>query len=86
MSSGDESEDEPMSADTLEDIHDGSQSHLSVNRREACYKIRDHIKRRQTEWKEALLSTRNTDKVLHKLFKAGVKEILQYLQILSESG
>ena len=35
MDSGDESDDEHMSKEMLEDIHDGSQSHPSVNRREA---------------------------------------------------
>ena len=44
MSSGNESDDEPMSMDMLEDIRDGSQSHPSVNRIEARYKIRDCIK------------------------------------------
>ena len=32
MDSGDESDDEPMSTDILEDIRDGSQSHPSINR------------------------------------------------------
>ena len=49
MDSGDESDDEPISTEMLEDIHDGSQYHTNVNRREARYKIRDHVKRRQTE-------------------------------------
>ena len=40
MSSDDESYDEPMSKEMLEDIHDGSQSHPIVNRIEACYNIR----------------------------------------------
>ena len=44
MDSGDESEDEPMSREMLEDICDGSQSHPSFNRIEARYKIRDRIK------------------------------------------
>ena len=38
MYSGDESDDEHMSTEMLEDIHDGSQSHLNVNRRETHYK------------------------------------------------
>ena len=38
----------------LEDICDGSQSHHSINRREACYKIWDIIKQRQLECKGAL--------------------------------
>ena len=36
MSSGDESDAEPMYTEMLEDIRDDSQSHPSVNRREAC--------------------------------------------------
>ena len=47
ISSGDEYDDEPMSMDMLEDICDSSQSHPSINRREARYKIRDHIKQGQ---------------------------------------
>ena len=43
MDSGDESDDEPISKGMLEDIRDGSKSHPSVNGREACYKIRDHM-------------------------------------------
>ena len=46
MSSGHESDAGPMSTDMLEDIFDGSQSHPIMNRREACYRIRDHIKQR----------------------------------------
>ena len=38
MDSGDESNDEPMSTEMLEDIRDGSQSNPNVNRREARYK------------------------------------------------
>ena len=41
--------DEPMTTEMLEDIRSGSQSHLSVNSREASYKICDLIKQRQTE-------------------------------------
>ena len=44
MGSGDESEDEPMYKQMLEDICDGIQYHTSVNRREAYYKIRYRIK------------------------------------------
>ena len=84
--SGDVSDDEPMSTDMLEDIRDGSKSHPRVNRRETCYKIRDRIKRIQTEWKRALLSTQNMGKILHKVFRAVVNEIPQVLPILVESG
>ena len=41
MDSGDESDDDPIFMEILEDIHDGSQSHPRVNRRKARYKIRD---------------------------------------------
>ena len=57
LDSGDESDDEHMSTDMLEDICYGSQSHPNVNKREAHYKIRDHIKQRQPEWKGALKAT-----------------------------
>ena len=40
ISSGDESDAEPMSTDMLEYICDGSQSRLSINSREARYMIR----------------------------------------------
>ena len=43
MSSVDESYDELISTEMLEDICDGSKSHIIVSRREALYKIRDHI-------------------------------------------
>ena len=41
MDSGDESDDESMSTEMLEDIRVGSKSHPRVNRIEACYKIHD---------------------------------------------
>ena len=86
MNYGDESDDDPMSTEMLEDICDGSQFHLNVNRREACYKIRDCIKQIQLEWKEVLESTQKIGKGLHKVFKTVVKEISQDLPPLGESG
>ena len=86
MDSGYESDDGPMSAEMLEDISDGSKSHLSVNSRASWYNIHDRIKGIQTEWKGALLSTWNMVKVLHKLFKSVIKEISQVLPFLGESG
>ena len=86
MSSGNESNDEPMSTEMLEDIPDGSQYHPSVNGREVCYKICNCIKLSQAERKGVLLSTRNMSKGLKKAFKAVVNEILQVLPILGESG
>ena len=61
-----------MSTEILEYICGGSKSHPSINMREAYYKTRDHIKRRQTEGKSKLLSTQNMGKVFHKVFKAVV--------------
>ena len=82
ISSDDESDAEPISTEMLEDMRYGGQSHLIINRIEAQYKIRYHIKRIQEEWKGALLSTRNMVKVLHNLFKAVVNDILPVLPIL----
>ena len=55
--SGDESDHDLISTEMLEDICDGSQTHLNVNRREASYKIRDRIRQRQSEWEGALRAT-----------------------------
>ena len=86
MDSGDESDDDPISTEMLEDICNGSQYHLNVNKREARYKIRYCIRQRQLERKGALKDTQNTGKGLHKVFKTVVKEILQDLPSLGESG
>ena len=75
-----------MSTEMLEDISYSIQSHSNVNRREACYKIRDRIKQIQSEWKGTLKATQTMGKVLHKVFKTVVKEILQDLPPLGESG
>ena len=48
MDSVDVSDSELMSTNMLEDMCDGIQSHLSINRIEVCYNIRDHIKLGQT--------------------------------------
>ena len=47
MDSGNESDDDPMSMEMLEDIRDGSQSHSNVNERKGRYKMRDFINQRQ---------------------------------------
>ena len=59
----------------LKDICDGIQSHTSIIRREARYKIQDQIKRIQAEWKVALLSTLNMGKGSQKVFKSVVNKI-----------
>ena len=46
--SGDESDDDLISTEMLEDIRDGSQTHLNVDKREARHKIRHRIKQRQS--------------------------------------
>ena len=38
MSSGDESYDRPISTEMLEDVYNGTQYHLRIDRREARYK------------------------------------------------
>ena len=64
-----------MSTDMLEDIHDGSQYHPIINRREEHYRIRDSFKQRRAKWKGELLSMQNIGKGLHKLCKAVVIEL-----------
>ena len=73
INSGDESDHDLISTDMLEDICDGSQTHRNVNIREACYKIRDRIRQRQSEWKGSLKYTQSMGKGLHKVFSAVVK-------------
>ena len=75
INSGDKSDHDIISTEMLEDIRDGSQTHPNVNRREACYKIRDLVRQRQTEWKGSLKATRSTRKGLHKVFITVAKEI-----------
>ena len=70
----------------LEYICDGSQTHTNVNRREASYKIRDRIRKRQSERKGPLKATQSTGKGLHKVFSTVVKDIYQELAPLGESG
>ena len=86
MYSGNESDHDLISTEMLEDIRDGSQTHPNDNRRETRYKIRDRIRQRQLEWKDALKDTRSTRKDLHKVFSTVVKEISQELITLGESG
>ena len=57
MNSGDESDNDLIYTEMLEDIRDGIQTHPNVNRRETRYKIRDCIRQRQLEQKGALQAT-----------------------------
>ena len=86
INSGDDSDHDLISTEMLEDICDWSQTHPNVNRREARYKIRDRIRQMQSEWKGALKATWIMGKGLHKVFKTVVKEILQDLPPLGQSG
>ena len=83
---GDESDHDIISTEMLEDICDGSQTHMNVNRREVRYQIHDRIRQRQSEWRGALKSTQSMGKGLQKLFSTVVKEISQELTPLGESG
>ena len=75
INSGDDSDHDIISTEMLHDICDGSQTHPNVNKREARYKIRDHIRQRKPEWKGALKATRSMGKGLHKVFSTFVKDI-----------
>ena len=86
INSGDESDHDLISAEVLEFIRDGSQTHLNVNRREARYKIRDRIRQKESQWKGALKATRIMGKGLHRVFSTIVKEISQEFAILGESS
>ena len=57
MNYGDESDHDLISTEMIVEICYVSQTHLNVNRREARYKIRDHIRHRKPERKGALKST-----------------------------
>ena len=74
MDYGDESNNEPVSMDMLEDILDGSQSHPNIHRREERYKKRDRVRQKESQWKAALKATRSMGKGLHKVFSTIVKE------------
>ena len=86
INSGDESDHDIISTDMLEDIRDGSQTYPTVNKREAHCKIRDRIRKNQSEWKVALKDTQSMGKGLHKLFSTVVKYISQELTPLGESS
>ena len=49
MDYGDESDDDPMSTEMLEDILDGSQFYHNVNRRKVRCRVRVRINQRQSE-------------------------------------
>ena len=48
MDSGNDSDRDIIYTEMLEDICDGSQSHLNINQRGSLYKIRNRIRKRQS--------------------------------------
>ena len=73
LDSNENSDHDLISTEILEDIRDGSQTHPTVNKREARYEICDRIRRKKSQWKGALKATRNMGKGLHKVFSTIVK-------------
>ena len=70
----------------LEEICDGSQTHPTVNKREARYEIRDRVRQNERQWKGALKATHNMGKGLHRVFSTIVSEISQELTNFGEFG
>ena len=86
INSGDGSDHDLISTEMLHDICDGNQTNPNINKRESHYKIRDRVRQRQLEWKGALKATRSMGKGLHKVVSTVVKDILQEMTALGESG
>ena len=57
LDSNDEPDHDLISTEMLQDIRYGSQTHQNVNKREAHYKIRDRIRKKQSKWKGAVKVT-----------------------------
>ena len=51
------------------------QIHPELNARDARFKICDHIKQTQTEWKGEEISAKNMGKCLHIFFKAVINDL-----------
>ena len=81
-----ESDDNHISTETLEDICNGNHTHQTVDKREARLKIRDRIKQSKLEWKGELKATHKMGKGLHRVFSTIAKEIFQELTNFGESG
>ena len=63
LDSNENSDHDLISTEMLEDICDGSQTHPTVNKREARYEIRDRVMRKELQWKGALKAMPNMGKV-----------------------
>ena len=57
LDSNEKSDHDIISREMLEDIRDGSQTHPNVNKKEACYKIRDRVRQKESQQKGALKAT-----------------------------
>ena len=57
LDSNDKLDHDLISTEMLEDIRNGSQTHLNVNKREARYKICDRIRQKESQWKGYLKDT-----------------------------
>ena len=55
-------DDDLISTETLHDIRDGNQTHLSIDKREARLEICDRIKLKKSQWKGALRATHKMGK------------------------
>ena len=73
------SNDRSISTNDLEEIWYGSQIHPYIYSIDARFKIRDHIRQRQNEWKGEELSEKYLGKGLHKVFEAVVNEEIHFL-------
>ena len=62
------SDDELIRMDDIEYIWDGSYLYLNMNTKDSRFKIHDHIRKSQNEWKGGELSANNMGKCLHKVF------------------
>ena len=86
IASNEQSDHDLISTEMLEDIRGGSHTHPNVNKREARYKILDRVRQKELPWKGLFKSTRSMGKGLHEVFSTIVKQILQELTALEESG
>ena len=57
LNSNEQSVHDLIYTEMLEDICDGSQTHPNDNRIESRYKICNHVRQRQSEWKGELKAT-----------------------------
>ena len=53
IDSNEQSDQDLISTDMLQDIRDGIQTHLNVNKREACYKTHDRVRQSNQNGKES---------------------------------